>query len=259
MILKKLYTAAVAGSSVILFLLLLPGMLFSLCVNNLKMLFKLHRFWIQSSFFLAGITIQIRKCAEEIPAPCVYVANHFSSLDNLAIYLLIPEPFSVIGLSEVGEIPVYGRIFKRMHILMDRNSKGSRIKAMLRAGTKLKERIPLAIAIEGGIRSVNPPNIFQPFEDGAFILAVKNQVPLVPLVFKTTYQILPEFPLSGLYRVPFEAEVLSPIPTEGLGMKDLEYLKEEVFKKMSRSLQGLPVTHANLEVRSRWNLIREFR
>ena len=222
-------------------------------------LYRLQAIWLKGLFFLVGIPVLIKKQQTALPGGAVYVCNHFSSLDNLAVYLCLDEPFSVLGLEEIGRLPLYGYMFSRMHILFDRKDARGRVQALLQAGQRLEEGDKVVIAAEGGIKSLEPPALYQPFEDGAFILAIKKQVPLVPLVFKSTYRMLPEFPLKYFYRVPFEAEILAPINTRGLGLQDIPLLKKEVYQQMSRCLQGMPVSPANLAERSRWNLIREFR
>lgn len=146
-----------------------------------------------------------------------------------------------------------------MHVYFNRNNAKSKVKAMQQAMQRLENGESVVVAAEGGIKSLSPPEVHQPFEDGAFIMAIRKQVPLVPFVFKSNHVILPEFPLKYLYQRPCEISFLEPIQTVGLGMKDIPTLKEEVYQAMTAALKGVTESRADLSKKSAWNLISEFR
>lgn len=244
-----------------MFLILFPILWISVQFKpTLALFYKLQYFWIWSICFLGGIRIKINRHFKPVKnEPVVYCCNHFSSFDNLSIALVLNRPFSVLALKEMEEIPLLGMLYKKAHILIDRKNPYSKHKALLAASQKLSQRMDIAIAPEGGIKSLNPPKLHDTFEDGAFILAIKKQIPIVPFVFKSNYRILPEFPLKNFHRVPFEASVLPAISTLGMTLKDLDGLKEEVRYRMQTALADCPAMKANLDVKSKWNMISDFR
>ncbi len=65
------------------------------------------------------------------------------------------------------------------------------------------------------------------FTDGAFRLAIKAQVPILPLALDGTQQTLPKNSLKfGTARV--KLKVLPPVPTAGLATADTAVLRETV-------------------------------
>jgi 1-acyl-sn-glycerol-3-phosphate acyltransferase len=227
--------------------------------NPQKRLLQLHRNWVKIFLKASGIKMRIDWYFEPQPNKgYVYCGNHFSSFDNFSMYNIIPNQFKTIGLEEIGKLPLYGRIFTKMHILINRNSNTSKQKGLLEAMKCLDNGQSIVIAPEGGIRSLSPP-LMAPFEDGAFILAIKKQVPIVPFLLETNHRILPEFPQKYIYRHTCEVTILPALSTRGMSIADVSKLKERVFEMMQEVLGKEAEQHANLNTRSRWNLIRQFR
>ena len=127
-------------------------------------------------------------------------------------------------------------MFCKLNIAVDRKNQKSRNTAILKAIKVLRSGRSILISPEGGIASRNPPNLHYPFEDGAFILAIHQQIPIVPLTSTTTYQIVPDVKNPLIYRIPFKATVHKPIETKGMTMADVERLKEMTFKVMNEGL-----------------------
>ena len=89
------------------------------------------------------------------------------------------------------------------------------IKSALRT---LKRGMPLVIFPEGGR---TPNGKIQPFLPGAFFLAIKAEVDIVPVALLGMYELLP----MNTYHIkprPLEMRVGRPIPTAGLSMRDME-------------------------------------
>ena len=90
----------------------------------------------------------------------------------------------------------------------------------------LKNGMPLVIFPEGGR---TPDGEIKPFLPGAFFLAIRAQVDIVPLALVGTFGVLP----MNTYHIkprPLEMRVGEPISTAGLKMKDLEALSAKVRK-----------------------------
>ena len=90
----------------------------------------------------------------------------------------------------------------------------------------LQRNLPLVIFPEGGR---TPDGEIKPFLPGAFFLAIKAQVDIVPIALVGTYELLP----MNTYHIkcrPLEMRVGEPISTTGLTMKDLQALSERVQK-----------------------------
>src|SRR6266704_2498746 len=113
-----------------------------------------------------------------------------------------------------------------------RSSFGSSIKkscCSIRSALKtLKGGMPLVIFPEGGR---TPDGRIQPFLSGAFFLAIKAQVDIVPVALVGTYELLP----MDTYHIkprPLEMRVGEPIATAGLTLREMEALSGKVQKAL---------------------------
>jgi len=98
----------------------------------------------------------------------------------------------------------------------------------------LKEGMPLVIFPEGGR---TPDGDIKPFLPGAFFLAIKAQVDIVPVALVGTYELLP----MNTYHIkchPLEMRVGTPIPTVGLTLRDMEGLSAKVQKALEDLYYG---------------------
>lgn len=235
---NKLYTVWCCFVVISLFLLLYPFIFISLQKESWKFfVHKLNYIWCSLFCFFAGIKIEIKR--EFIPNPSetyIFCGSHFSPIDNFTIYLLVKNFFSVIGDKSIGKLPLYGYMFRNLNIMVDRKNQQSRNKTMLQAIRILRSGRSILMSPEGGIASRNPPQLYYPFEDGAFILAIHQQVPIVPLTSTTTYRMVPDVAKPLIYRIPFRATIHQPIITKGMTMADLGRLKEMTFQVMNEGL-----------------------
>jgi len=160
----------------------------------------------------------------ELPARCVCVSNHCSNIDP---FLLGHLPFEMKFLAKavLFKIPAVGWGIKIAgDIPLVRGSTRSIKKAMARAGEYVRNGMPVLIFPEG-TRSTNGELL--PFKDGAFRLAIENKAHILPIAVGGTVGAL----RKGDWK-PGVARGMSlvgePISTEGMTVKDLKPLKEQV-------------------------------
>ncbi len=161
--------------------------------------------------------------------PHVYAANHASALDIPVLYVNLPFQFRIAFKKELLSYPVVGWQLKRSgQVCIDQQNPSHSISSIRAALKGLKEGLPLVIFPEGGR---TPDGEIKPFLPGAFFLAIKGQVDIVPVALVGTYELLP----MNTYHIkcrPLEMRVGAPIPTTGLTMKDLAALSERVQKAL---------------------------
>ncbi|MBO9672538.1 MAG: 1-acyl-sn-glycerol-3-phosphate acyltransferase [Sphingobacteriaceae bacterium] len=165
----------------------------------------------------------------------IYVGNHSSFLDAVAIVICIPQAFSPLGKIEMLKIPVFGWIYKRLVVMIDRSSRESRDHSVAELRKDLADGQSILIFPEGTMnRSELPLN---PFYDGAFRLAIETQTPILPFAILNSRAHLPRTdPLllnPGLIKTVF-GEV---IEVKGLGAEDLEKLKQKTFNAILGMLE----------------------
>ncbi len=157
--------------------------------------------------------------------PVVYAANHSSALDIPLLYVYLPTQFRIIAKVELFRYPFMGWHLRRSgQIAVDENNPRSNLRSLSRAVDTVKSGMPLMVFPEGG-RSASGQ--IQPFLSGAFYVAIKAGVPVVPLAIVGTYEVLP---MNSFHIQPAPLQLVfgKPIPTEGLGTRDMDALAQRV-------------------------------
>ncbi len=145
--------------------------------------FKVARVWSGSIIFGIGCyPIIKREIKYEKGKSYMFVANHTSMTDIMLMYYSTKSPFVFVGKKELAKFPLFGYIYKRTCILVDRSSTKSRVEAFKIAEERLKEGLSICIFPEGGVPK-NLDLILDDFKDGAFRLAIEHQIPIAPMTF----------------------------------------------------------------------------
>ncbi|MFB3814738.1 MAG: lysophospholipid acyltransferase family protein [Terriglobales bacterium] len=157
--------------------------------------------------------------------PHVYAANHLSALDIPVLYVHLPNQFRIIAKKELFRYPFLGWHLRRSgQLAIDQSNPTSAIRSLRKAVETLREGMPLVIFPEGGRSGTGQ---IQPFLSGAFYLAIKAQVDVVPLAIVGTYEILP---MNHFHVRPGRIELLvgQPISTAGMRLHDIDALAARV-------------------------------
>ncbi len=158
----------------------------------------------------------------------VVVSNHSSMMDIPAMTPFFPGANKTIAKESMAKIPLFGWIYQKGSILVDRNSDGSRrrsyeeMKAVL-----LKKGLDMVIYPEGTRNRTGKP--LKDFYDGAFRLAIETKKPIIPVVMFHTDTVLPPGKPFFLWPHPIEMHLLEPIDYKG---KTIEQLKTETRDQM---------------------------
>ena len=159
--------------------------------------------------------------------PHVYAVNHGSALDIPVIYANLPFQFRIAFKKELLSYPVVGWQLKRSgQVCIDQQNPSHSVSSIRAALKGLKAGLPLVIFPEGGR---TPDGVIKPFLSGAFFLAIKAQVDVVPVALVGTYELLP----MNTYHIksrPLEMRVGAPISTAGLKGRDMQKLSARVQK-----------------------------
>jgi len=161
--------------------------------------------------------------------PHVYAVNHASAMDIPVLYVYLPFQFRIVFKKELLKYPVIGWHLKRSgQVCIDQQAPSRSIASIRSAMKSLKSGMPLVIFPEGG-RTAD--GRIQPFLPGAFFLAIKAQVDIVPVALLGTYELLP----MDTYHIksrPLEMRVGQPISTAGCDLRHMEELSAQVQKAM---------------------------
>jgi 1-acyl-sn-glycerol-3-phosphate acyltransferase len=159
----------------------------------------------------------------------VYAVSHASALDIPVLYANLPFQFRIVFKKELLSYPLIGGHLKRSGQVCINQQNPTRSIADIRSAIKsLKAGMPLVIFPEGGR---TPDGEIKPFLPGAFYLAIKAQVDIVPVALIGTFELLP----MNTYHIksrPLEMRLGQPISTIGYGAREMEQLSAKVKKAM---------------------------
>ncbi len=195
----------------------------------------LDRIWSFLFFTLSFLPIEVEyRFRPQKGKTYIFCPNHSSYLDIPIMPYIIPAVFKYVGKSDVANVPLFGAIFTRVHIGVDRGKLRSRYNALQEAANTLAENISLIIYPEGGF-SPNPPQLLR-FKDGAFRLAIEAQVPIVPVSLLTNYKVFPDKQPLTIHRQTIKIIVHEPIETAGMMVSQIEILRKKTEEIIQKSL-----------------------
>jgi 1-acyl-sn-glycerol-3-phosphate acyltransferase len=234
-IIKRIYSRYCLVVFALIFLILFP--LFWLLVQNKKwrkLAITLNHWWAWWFWKFSFIPVQqIYRSPLDVNHQYVFCANHTSFLD-IPLIGLCKNKFVFVGKSSIARVPLFGYIFKKIHISVDRSSLKSRYQTIQRAAIAIDKGISLVMFPEGGTEK-EPPNL-EPFKDGAFRIAIEKQIPIVPVTIPYNWIILPNHKGLMVNHRKSIAIYHKPLPTEGLTLDDLQSLKGQVTRIIQSEL-----------------------
>lgn len=187
---------------------------------------RIARFWARAMVFLAGCSIRIRGAENLSKAPvAVYASNHTSYMDTPVIFASLPFQFRILAKKELWPIAFIGWYLDRSgQIPIDTVNPHSTLSS-LGAGVKaLRSGMSLFVFPEG---RRTPDGELQPFLSGAAYLAIRAQVPLVPLALNGVYDLLP-IHTRHLYPGELTLTTGEPIDTKGMTPRQTEQLTAQL-------------------------------
>lgn len=194
----------------------------------------LNRIWAKGTLLFCFLGYRV---VEEVKLDrsrnYIFCPNHFSYLDIPSMGLN-PINAVFVGKSSMENIPVFGWMYSKLHITVDRARLRSKYDTYIKSGQALDEGKSIVIYPEGGIFSPYPPQLAR-FKEGPFRLAIEKQIPVVPVTIPNNWIILPphEFLVRlGVVEVVFH----KPIDTQGMTLADMDRLMRHVEQVITKEL-----------------------
>lgn len=178
---------------------------------------------------------RIKKFEGSFPEKAIYCANHTSYFDIPCLFVTAPEKFTIVGKSELNKVPLFGYMFQRMYIPVNRKSAKGRYETYKRATNAIDEGKSVIFYPEGTIPRDAGPTLHR-FKDGPFKIAIEKQIPIVPVTIPYNWIILPDNRRYLLTNHRCEVIYHEPVPTEGLTIDDMPLLKEKTFNVIQKEL-----------------------
>lgn len=189
---------------------------------------NLCRIWL----FLGGIRLVPDQL--KLPeGPAIICSNHFSELDIPVLLATSNRKIRFLGKAELLKWPLINLFFKYFDLVVDRNNKNDRLRSFKECSRYLQKGEVIVIFPEGGIHG-NQPSLHA-FLDGAFALAGRNQVPIIPVSLPDNYKIVHSDNREGR---PGKVRLIQSKPKYGLSAsrEEVKKLKQEVYAEIERYL-----------------------
>lgn len=155
--------------------------LFSYRARDFKKCYFFIRLWCLILFYGMGFRYELLSPMGKKLAPerrYIFISNHTSIMDIMLTCILHRQhPLCFVGKKELVKIPIFGAIYKRVAVMVDRKSFRSRGEVYRRCAERMKEGQNIAIFPEGGVPD-DTTIILDDFKDGAFVLAAEHQFPI---------------------------------------------------------------------------------
>lgn len=172
-----------------------------------------------------GVTFSVKKHAEEIVSPAVYIINHSSTLDMLTLLAMGLPRVRFVAKWQFQYNPLFlilGRLTGQVFIRREQSEKA--VRTLQKAVKRIKkQRLSLMMAPEG---SRKHEGVIGPFKKGPFRMAMELGYPVVPIYFEGNRELS-----SGKFLVTKKgsctAHIHPPIDTTSWSSNNLEeHIKE---------------------------------
>jgi 1-acyl-sn-glycerol-3-phosphate acyltransferase len=194
-----------------------------------------NRWWARLVYLFIGMPFRVvYKTKLKKDQQYIFCPNHFSYMDIIAMGLNEHNTIFV-GKSDMENIPLFGFMYRSLHITVDRTKLKSRYTTMLKTLEALAEGKSLVIFPEGGIITEKDP-VMSTFKDGAFRASIEKQIPIVPVTIPYNWIILPpdQFLLNWK---PLKLIFHEPIDPTGYTLDNINELKEKVKMTIQTELE----------------------
>ena len=225
--------------------ILCPGFIF-LVVNKraYKHFYFFGVMWSRIILFFMGFyPIINQKLDLDTKKSYVFVGNHVSMIDVfLMVSVAAKHPLVFVGKKEVEKIPIFGYLYRKTCVLVDRSSPESRKAVFKSIREKINNKTNVCLFPEG---TVPAPEIqLGEFKQGAFSIAIEHQIPIVVCTFLDNKK---RFPwsfgnlLAASKGRPGGLRVIThePIFTNNLTMSDMKDLSNKIRNIMLKDLRNV--------------------
>jgi len=199
--------------------------------------FKIARVWANTILFVMGFSTIVEREENLVPGQSYVISpNHTSIIDILLTLSITKNPFVFLGKKELVNIPVFGYVYKRTCILVDRNDIKSRRTAIRQAQKRLHNGLSVCIFPEGKVPD-DESTILDEFQKGAFRLAVDFKIPIVPITY---YDCKKRFSYTFFSGSPGPLRVKTHrfLHTNNMTQKDIIPLKEKTYQIIYNDLKN---------------------
>lgn len=192
---------------------------------------RISRMWMGIFLPLSGCPLRIYgKSHFKEGENYIVVCNHNTMMDVPVSSPGIPGGNKTIAKIEMASLPLFGLIYKRGSVLVDRKSEESRKQSYLEMKQVLAMGLHMCIYPEGTRNRTGQP--LKTFKDGAFRLGIETGKPIMPALILNTKKVMPANRFFYFWPSPISFHFLPAFETKHLTLADLDALKAKVHHTM---------------------------
>ncbi len=233
--------------AVVIVVVLFPCLIICLPLGRIRggnIMFDLYRFLGHLWFLLIGIRhYNIYESTPDPDEQYIFVANHISYLDAVAIILAIKHHFRAIGKYELLKVPIFGFLYRFCVVTVNRSSAEDRARSLADLRKILARGISITVFPEGTFNMADAP--LKEMYDGAFKLAVETGKRIQPILLLDTFDRLHYDSIFSLRPGKSRAIYLDPIDPAHYPDADPKALKKITAEKMGDALIAHQATWIN--------------
>jgi 1-acyl-sn-glycerol-3-phosphate acyltransferase len=187
------------------------------------------RRWGRFALWMAGIRVQEHGVEHKQGAGHIFVANHLSILDVLALGGHLPW-IKFVAKAELFRVPILGPSMRHAGMIpIERANRKAAFGAYTTATERIRAGASVGVYPEGTRGRAYP---LRPFKRGPFVLAIQAQVPVVPMFVYGVLELAPRGTFQ-VYPGTIHLHYLPPIPTAGLTHDDRDALAKRTYEAMA--------------------------
>jgi 1-acyl-sn-glycerol-3-phosphate acyltransferase len=209
---------------------------FALSRKTFPVAYKGIRLWAVLIFYGSGFKLKLNSSQKlKTNQPYIFIANHTSILDIMVMAIIHKNhPVIFVGKEELAKLPIFGPIYRRICIVVNRSDAKSRTRVFKAAKEKIMDGNSIVIFPEGGIPS-DTSLVLKAFKDGAFTISIFTQLPIAVYAIKGMKEY---FPWSWTKGRPgtIKVKLIDIIQTENLSLKDKDELKQTCYNLIYNEL-----------------------
>lgn len=155
--------------------------------------YNLAQCWAAFNLWAFGINVRPRRLAALDPdRPYIFMSNHRSQLDPLAVIAALPDfQLRWVAKKELVDVPIFGWALQGGgHIIIDRSDHRQAIATLRAAREQMLAGVSVVIFPEG-TRSSDEQGLL-PLKKGGFMLALETGFPIVPIAIRGSHKLLPK-------------------------------------------------------------------
>ncbi len=213
----------------------IPSLLSAFVDRTGRVPYRIGQAWARVVLRLNGVRVRVEGL-ERInrKTSYVFISNHQSNLDGLAIGTSLPSPLRFVIKRSLLKIPIMGQAFKLGRMIpIDRNDGKKSIETINRYGRELRNGISVLFFGEGH-RSRD--GRLQPFKKGGVMFSISSRLPLVPVTIINSFNLMP----SGSFAIrkgTITIIIGEAISTVDCGIEQAAQLVEKARNVIADNLQ----------------------